>query len=119
MKKVIFMMLISNLVFAANLEDVQILNVMPGKENFKLKLHAKDGPGDSYFFLDILKSDPESFDKLMHVISKMMYKNKYKLDLNIPSFSLLPSGSYYRSDDITFSGTANRQPSSTKKRKNK
>ncbi len=113
-------MFFSNAAFAARLGDVRILNIMPGQGNFQLKLQTKDGPRDSYFFLDITKSDPDSFDKFIHVFKKMMYKNKYRLDLDIPSFSVSPSGSYYKSDGITFSSTTEREPNgvgSAKKKK--
>lgn len=111
--------LISSVASAARLEDVKILTVIPGRDNFQLKLQAKEAPGDSYFFLDITKSDPDNFDKLMHVIKKMMHKNKYKLDLDIPSFSASPSGSYYKSEGINFSSPSEREPNAVGSKKGK
>jgi hypothetical protein len=107
-KRIIFatVFLFSNFVFAARLEDVRILKITPGRDNFELKLQTKNGPVDSYFVLDVMKSDPESFEKLVHIIKKVAYKDRYKLDLDIPSFSASPSGSYYRSEGITFSGVS-------------
>lgn len=120
MKTLIFSFLLaSSVASAARLEDVKILNVITGKDNFQLKLQAKEAPFDSYFFLDITKSDPESFDKLMHVIKKMMHKNKYRLDLDIPSFSASPSGSFYKSEGITFSSTSEREPNGVSSKKEK
>jgi hypothetical protein len=114
-------LLASSVASAARLEDVRILTVIPGKDNFQLKLQAKEAPTGSYFFLDITKSDPESFEKIMYIIKKMMHKNKYRLDLDIPSFSASPSGSYYKSDGIMFSSSSEREPNAvgTKKIKNK
>ena len=97
------LLFLSGIASAAHLEDVKLLKFTPGPEKFELKLQLKDGPKDSYFLVDIVKSDSESFAKLAHVVRKFMEKEKYKLDLNIPSFSPSPSGSHYRSDDITLS----------------
>jgi len=68
----------------------------------ELKLQAKHGPPGSYFFVDITKNDPDSFDKLAHVINKIMDKDKYRLDLNIRSFSVSPNGGRYPSEGIDF-----------------
>jgi len=111
--------LISSVASAARLEDVNILSVTPGRDNFELKLQVKDGPKDSFFYVDITKSDPDSFDKLGHIIKKMMKRSKHQLNLDIPSFSVSPSGSYYKSDGITFYETTDREPDSVKAKKNK
>ena len=119
-KMIIGLLFASNVASAARLEDVRILNIMPGRDHFELKLQIKDGPRDSYFYVDIVKSDPDSFEKLVHVINKMRLRDKYKLDLDIPSFSASPSGSFYKSEGISFYGPADREPngtSSTKKKK--
>lgn len=89
---------------AAKLDDVKILEVAPGTENVKLKLHSDLGKKGSYFFVDVVKTDPESFGKLALVLKKLKGKSHFRLDLNIPNFSPAPSGSYYRSNDVTFSG---------------
>lgn len=60
---VIFFYLMANTGWAAKLEDVNILKISPEKDNFELKLQVKDGPKDSYFFVDIVKSDVDSFEK--------------------------------------------------------
>lgn len=105
---------------AAHLEDVKILNVKPGQENLQLKLQSKDGPPGSYFYLDIMKNDHESFEKMILVFKKLMLKEKFRLDLDIPSFSASPSGSYYRSEGIAFLSPNERAPNSTKaSKKNK
>lgn len=124
MKKqiVVAILLISSFSFAAQLEDVKILNIKPGTENFELKLQAKEGSSDSYFYVDILKSDKDSYDKLVHVIKKITRREQYKLNLEIPSFSLTPSGSYYRGDSVLFSSSSDREPNAVtpvKKKKNK
>lgn len=112
MKTFLVLMLFSNIAFGAKLEDVKILQAVAGNGSFKLKLQTKDSPSNSYFFLDITMSDPGSFDKLVHVIKKAVRKDSYRLDLDIPSFSTSPSGSYYRSEDIRFNGRSSREPNS-------
>ena len=94
---------------ATTLEDVKILGVTVVNDSILLRLQAKRAPNDSYFFLDIVKSDSDSFEKLGHIINKLTYFDKYKLDLNIQSFSAEPSGSYYRSEGINFYGSAVRE----------
>ena len=119
MKKLILALYcLSSTTMAARLEDVKILNVTPGQENFELKLQTKDGPKDSYFYVDIVKSDPESFEKLVQVIKKLTRQDKYKLDLDIQSFSASPNGSYYRSEGLIFSGPT-REPDGVKPAKKK
>lgn len=119
MKKFILISLLASLSFAARLEDVRLLHVNYGKDSFQLRLQTKEGPLDSYFFVDITKDDKDAFDKLMFVIKKLTQRDNYKLDLEIPSFSVSPSGSYYRSNDIKFFSTLEREPNSTKKKSNK
>lgn len=87
---------------AAKLEGVTILESKPERESFKLRVRAKDGPMNSYFFVNITKGDPQAFEKLLKVVTKSMKRNKFQLDLDIPSFSISSNGSYYKSDDITF-----------------
>lgn len=89
---------------AAELKDVKVLSVEPtDKESIKLKLQAPSAPKNSYFFVDVVKSDPEAFQKIYLVTKKLKTKGGFKLDLEIDSFSPKPSGSYYRSDSVKFS----------------
>ncbi len=105
MKALIFLLcLTANSALAANLENVDLLSVEHRKNSIELKLHAKSGPKDSYFFVNIANSDSNSFEKLAFVIKKLEKGDKFKLDLEIPSFSISPSGSYYRSESVKFSG---------------
>ncbi len=104
--KIIFFCFTINSAHAAKLEDVVILDITHKKDNFELKLQTKNGPKDSYFFVDIVKSDANSFGKLAIVLKKLKKRDDFKLTLEIPSFSVSPSGSYYRSESVTFSGSA-------------
>lgn len=104
---------------AARLENVKILSVKPGHENFEIKLQTNNSPPDSFFYLDIMKTDPDSFEKTMLVVKKMIQKENYRLDLEITSFSASPSGSYYRSEGVLLSGPNDREPNSTKTPKKK
>lgn len=101
----LFLFLMANTASAARVVDVSIISITPAKDTFELKLHASQGPKDSYFIVDIVKSDPASFDKLGIVIKKLEQGDDYKLDLDIPSFSMQPSGSFYRSEYVRFFGT--------------
>lgn len=92
--------------WAAKLEDVKILSVEPAKDHFQLKLQPSVGPKDSYFIVDIMKDDPDAFEKLGYVFKKVMNKDHYKLDLKIPNFSASPSGSHYHSEGLDFKGSA-------------
>ena len=103
--KIIIVCLSINSAMAEKLEDVSILDIKHVDDAFELKLHAKNGPKDSFFFLAIVKKDEQAFSKLAIVFKKLKNKNDFKLSINIPSFSMSPNGSYYRSNDITFFGT--------------
>jgi hypothetical protein len=87
---------------AEQLNDVRLWDIRPSTDDVELTLHAKRGPPGSYFFVDITKTDPDSFSKLVQAINKIMGRDKYRLDLNIRSFSLLPYGSRYRSEGVDF-----------------
>ncbi|MCB0386617.1 MAG: hypothetical protein KDD43_14590 [Bdellovibrionales bacterium] len=95
----------SGVAMAADLDDVKVLKVTPGKDNVEVMMQLKDGPANSYFLIDIVKDDKAAFDKLLHVLKKQQHKTKYRLNLKIASFSDSPSGSYYVSTEVTFAGT--------------
>lgn len=120
MKKTILALLfISSISYGARVEDVQILEIKNGPTNTELKLHSRTGEPGSYFYVDIVKEDTESFEKLSHIVNKLAYRNNYRLDLDIISFSARPSGGYYRSDSVTFIGKSDREPNSVKTPKKK
>jgi len=104
-------------IWAADLQDVELLSVNARAESLQLKLRAKEAPAGSYFFLEITQSDPEAFAKMLTIIKKMHLKGGFRLDLSLPSFSPSPSGSYYRSEGVLMSGDETRGPSSIKKKK--
>lgn len=91
---------------AAKLEDVTILYLKAGKGSFELKLQVKDAKKNSYFLVEIVKEDEQAFEKLALVMKKLKRKDAFKLNLDIPSFSVSPPGSYYRSDSVKFTGTS-------------
>lgn len=105
--------------FGAHLQNVRILNVNYAKDTVQLRLQTNEGALDSYFIVDVTKDDQEGFDKLSTVLKKITLGERFKLDLNIPSFSATPSGSYYKSKDISFISATEREPNSTKKKANK
>ena len=104
--KIVIILLSINSALAAKLDDVLILDIKQVSDNFELKLQVKNGPKNSHFFVDIVKKDDNAFSKLAIVLKKLKKKDDFKLSLEIPSFSIAPSGSYYRSNDIIFFGTA-------------
>lgn len=107
--------LISSMAHAARLENVKVLNVEYGRDSVEVKMQLAGAAANSYFLISIMKTDPDSFEKLGHVQKKVGLKDKYRLDLNIPSFSPDPPGSHYRSPDITFFGGENREPNGKNK----
>lgn len=118
-KLVIGLLLIGEISFGAQLEDIKILNVIPRGDGFELTLQTKDGPKDSYFYVEISKADSDSFDRLGQIVKKLSQPDKYKLNLEILSFSASPSGSYYRGERVIFYEVLDRAPNSTKKKSNK
>jgi hypothetical protein len=90
---------------AANLTNVNVLGVNLGRESVAVKLHAPQGPEGSFFFVNIEKSDADSFVKLALLAKKLEQGESFVLNLDIRSFSMAPSGSTYRSESVTFSGT--------------
>lgn len=98
-------MMTANPASAAQLQDVTILEVTSRKDLIELKLHAKNGPEGSYFFVEVAKSDAEAFDKLGLVAQKLQKGDSFRLSLKIKSFSMSPSGSNYPSSRVKFSGS--------------
>jgi hypothetical protein len=101
----LLLVLMARPVFAAQVDDVLILDTKSTQDGIELKLREKASPKDSYFYVNIVKEDKESFDKLGLVIKKLQKGRSFKLNLDIPSFSRSPSGSSYRSEYVTFSGS--------------
>jgi hypothetical protein len=91
---------------AARLEDVTILHLKSGKDTFELKLQVKGAKKNSYFMVEIVKEDDAAFEKMALVMKKLKKKDSFKLNLEIPSFSVSPPGSHYRSDSVKFSGSS-------------
>ncbi len=91
---------------AAKLDDVTILDLKHEKDSFELKLQIKNAPKDSYFMVRISPKDERAFDKIALVLMKLNKKDSFKLNLDIKSFSPHPSGSFYRSERVTFFGNA-------------
>lgn len=91
---------------AAKLEDVTLLHLKAGKESFELKLQVKDAKPKSYFLVEIVKEDDKAFEKIALVMKKLKLKEAFKLNLEIPSFSVNPPGSFYRSDSVKFTGSS-------------
>lgn len=107
MKTTIFFVLFIFAIGSAHADpvtDVKVLDVKYAKNSFEVKLQTKDGPKDSYFLVDIVKDDEKAFEKIALIWKKLKHKS-FKLNLNIPSFSATPSGSYYRSKDVQFEGS--------------
>ncbi len=102
----ITLVLLAGSVQAANLNDVALLSLKPKKESFELKLRVKEAKENSYFLVEIGKDDEHALEKLSLVLKKLHLKNSFKLNLTIPSFSVSPSGSYYKSNYVQFSGSS-------------
>lgn len=105
--------LFSSMASAAELLDVSVLSSLQKESGVRLKLQAHAYP-DSYFVVEISKNDPEALKKMGYVTSKLTQKEKFKLHLEIPSFSAYPSGSFYPSTSVQFYTDADREPNSLK-----
>lgn len=103
-KKILSLLFLCHNLNAAEVKNVKILDMKFNQNNLELKLRSQKGATGSYFFLEITKNDPEAFEKMSHIIKKIKYNDKYNLNLNIPSFSDSPNGSYYKSEGISFNG---------------
>ncbi len=94
----------SNRVFADTVKNVNLVTATPGKDNLELKFSAQIRGKTTEFSVDVIRSDPDAFEKLVTIMQKMTEGDRFTLDLNIVSFSPFPIGSYYRSNDVKFSG---------------
>lgn len=107
----------SSVSFAASLEDVEVLKYDVAPDRLSLTLQVQNADPSSFFYVDITKSDPIAFEKTMLVLQKISQKDSFVLSLNIPSFSLTPSGSYYKSESVTFINGGQRSPNGIKGKK--
>ncbi|WP_413578702.1 hypothetical protein ACLVWU_09255 [Bdellovibrio sp. HCB290] len=97
--------LITTPAIAAQVNDIKVLEVKHHPESLELKLGTKHNGKSTHFTVDIPKTDPENFEKMSAVIQKLSQGDAYTLNLDIPSFSAFPSGSYYKSPGIKFLGS--------------
>lgn len=91
-----------NVASAANLTDVKVLDIVTTYDGVELKLQAKNAPANSYFFVKINKEEELAFEKLSTVLLNQKYPKMHKLNLEILSFSISPSGSYYTGESVRF-----------------
>lgn len=108
MKKILllnFLLLLPFLASAELLKDVAVLELIPKQRILEVKLQIKGGGTKSYFTIGLEDSDPKAFEKSLLILEKMKLKDKFTLNLDIPSFSASPSGSYYKSIGIQFSSS--------------
>lgn len=95
------LLLAANAAWADPLENVKISDVTLSKGSVRLRVQNGSSP-EAYFFVDVTRDDPKSFEKLGLVTKKLVAGEKFRLDMSIVSFSAHPGGSYYRSKDVTF-----------------
>jgi len=100
------LLLMAQTALAAKLEDVAVLDVKLAKEGFELKLRDLKRAPEGHFMVKLSRDDKEAFEKLALVMKKVHQGEKFKLMLNIASFSAKPAGSEYRSNYVKFEGTA-------------
>ncbi len=89
---------------AAKLENVSVMDVSHTLNDTEFKLHASTGPERSFFYVRLKRTDPKLFDKFTVLSEKLFKGESYKLDLDIASFSMSPSGSRYPGESVKFSG---------------
>lgn len=107
MKKIFMTLMLClsiNTAHAEKLEDVSVLDISYTKDSFQVKMQESKDSKDSFFYVDIVKSDKDSFKKIALVLKKFKERDNFKLTLDIRSFSNSPSGSNYKSDNVTFKG---------------
>lgn len=107
MKKLFYLLLLLTLApaHAAKIEDVQVLDLKFEKGSLVAKLHLKESKTGAYFTVQIGKDDEKALEKIALLLKKAKEKDAFKLAMNIPSFSP-QSGSFYRSNYVTFTGSA-------------
>lgn len=112
MKKIfmaVILFLSVNSVHAARLEDVSVLDIYYHKDSFQVKIQENKSLKDSFFYVDIIKDDKDSFRKIALILKKFKERDKFKLTLDIRSFSSSPSGSNYKSDNVSFTGAVDNE----------
>lgn len=105
MKKILIGFILSfftSSAMAGVVEGIKVLDVIKEEDSVSCKLHSTKGPKDNWFILILDKTDPEFAQKLKMVEAKKAKKEGSDFVINIPSFSLEPSGAVYRSADARF-----------------
>lgn len=87
---------------AAVVEDVSILEMTYKEDAFELRLKPGNETRDTYFVVEIGKTDELALQKLAVVMKKLKAGKAHKLNLQIPSFSVYPPGAFYRSRSVRF-----------------
>ena len=100
----VFVLLIIRPAQAVILTDVEVLEIKSTEAGEEVKLtDHKETPG-GYFFVLLDKKDSALLAKSALIKKKQLLKNKFKLTLEIDSFSATPSGSSYKSSYVEFKG---------------
>jgi hypothetical protein len=94
-------MLIAFSSWAAELKDIQVLEVRYKSEKVILKLRDPSAGQESFFFVHLVSEDRLALQKLSLAIKKFQDK-KHQLNLEIVSFSPKPFGSMYMSPNVEF-----------------
>lgn len=87
---------------AAVVEDVSILEMTYKEDAFELRLKPGNEIRDTYFIVEIGKSDEKALEKIAVIMKKLKAGKGHKLNLQIPSFSAYPPGAFYRSQSVRF-----------------
>jgi hypothetical protein len=103
MKLITTLLLLSQSALANMVENVSVLETESTATGVVVKLHAPVSGRGSYFFVHINKGDPTGFEKLAKLLQKIQSGPQIKMDLDIISFSLSPSGALYPSESVKFS----------------
>ena len=101
---------------AARIQDIEVLEVVSeDPAEFQFKVRSKRAHADLFFFLGFDKSNRACLDKMTVLLLKMAKPKDHKIDLEIPSFSPYPAGSYYSCTDVQFSQRSLRAPNQVPK----
>lgn len=105
MKILFFLLFALSTAHAAKIEDVRVLSMKYEKSAIVVKLQLKNVKDHSFFTVQIDREDEKALEKVALVLKKVKEKDKFRLSLDIVSFSP-QSGSFYRSQYVTFHGSA-------------
>ncbi|TNF24983.1 MAG: hypothetical protein EP319_17310 [Deltaproteobacteria bacterium] len=88
--------------FADVAKDIKVLEINKTKDSVRVKLNTQSGPEGNWFVLILEKSDPQFDNKLKMIEAKHSNKPNSNFSIEIPSFTIEPSGAIYKAQYVKF-----------------